>query len=208
MLKATDIMTRDVVTIPSSATVGEAILLMREKGVRALIVDRRHAQDAYGIVTEADIVAKVTAFGRSPQQVRVFEVMTKPCITVNPDLGVEYVARLFTHTGIERAPVIQGTLLGIISMADILTKGNVGEPSHDDLLAQEIQNGIEQAQAICDRSGPNSKACVQAWKNVDAIQAEAAHLRAERLEKTAFEAFCEEYPEALQTQEYDAWCSG
>ena len=208
MLKAADIMTRAVITIRSSATVAEAILLMHDKEIRALIVDRRHPQDAYGIITTADIVAKVTAFSRSPQQVRVFEVMTKPCITVNPDLGVEYVARLFTQTGIQRAPVIQGELLGIISMTDILTKVNVGEPSHDARLEQEIQNAIEQAQAICDRAGPSSPSCAQAWQAVDAIQAEAAHLRAERLEKTAFEAYCEKYPEALKAQEYDAWCSG
>ena len=208
MLKAADIMTREVVTIRSSATIAEALVVMRKQGIRALIVNRRHHQDAYGIITEADVIAKVTAFGRDPQQIRVFEVMTKPCITVNPDLGVEYVARLFTHTGIQRAPVIQGELLGIIAATDILMKGNASQRAHHEHLDQEIEDGIAQAQAICDRSGPNSPACAQAWQTVDEIQAEAAHLRAERLEKTAFEAFCEEYPEALQAKEYDAWCSG
>ena len=38
--------------------------------------------------------------------------MTKPCIVVNPDLGVEYVARLFANARIRRAPVIKGELLG------------------------------------------------------------------------------------------------
>ena len=71
MLKAADIMTKDVVTIRGSATVADAVKLMKDKGLRALIVKRRHEQDAYGIVTETDIVYKVTAFGKETKKVRV-----------------------------------------------------------------------------------------------------------------------------------------
>jgi CBS domain-containing protein len=69
----------------------------------------------------------VAAFGKDPKKVRVYEIMTKPCISVNPDLGIEYVARLFANTGIRRAPVIQDTLLGIISVTDILSKSDFVE---------------------------------------------------------------------------------
>ncbi|UZQ54293.1 CBS domain-containing protein [Trichothermofontia sichuanensis B231] len=106
--------------IKGSATVAEATKLMRFKGVHSLVVERRHEEDAYGIVTDTDIVSKVVAYGKDPKQVRVYEIMTKPCIVVNPDLAVEYVARLLTNIGIDRAPVIQGELLGIISLSDIL----------------------------------------------------------------------------------------
>lgn len=51
MMKAQDIMTTDVVTIRGSATVAEAVAMMNEMCLRALIVERRHEQDAYGIVT-------------------------------------------------------------------------------------------------------------------------------------------------------------
>jgi CBS domain-containing protein len=111
-LKAKDIMTTEVVTIEPSATVAEAVALMKEKGLRALIVERTNEEDAYGIVTETDIVYKVVAQGLSPQSVLVREIMTKPCIVVNPDLSVENVARLFAMTGIRRAPVIRERLLG------------------------------------------------------------------------------------------------
>ncbi|MCS6964257.1 MAG: CBS domain-containing protein, partial [Thermoflexus sp.] len=96
--------------------------LMKEKGLRALIVERSNEEDAYGIITETDIVYKVVAQGLSPQAVLVRDVMTKPCIVVNPDLSVENVARLFALTGIRRAPVIRERLLGIISVTDILRK--------------------------------------------------------------------------------------
>lgn len=121
-LKAKDIMTTEVVTIEPSATVAEVVALMKEKGLRALIVERSDEEDAYGIVTETDIVYKVVAQGLSPQSVLVQEIMTKPCIVVNPDLSVENVARLFALTGILRAPVIRGQLLGVISVTDIIRK--------------------------------------------------------------------------------------
>jgi FOG: CBS domain len=64
----------------------------------------------------------VIAYGKDPSTVQVHEIMTKPVITVNPDLAVEYVARLFVNTGIRRAPVIQGEILGIVSVSDIIRK--------------------------------------------------------------------------------------
>lgn len=121
-LKAKDIMTTEVVTIAPSATVAEAVALMKEKGLRALIVERLNEEDAYGIVTETDVVYKVVAQGLSPQSVMVREIMTKPCIVVNPDLSVENVARLFAMARIRRAPVIRERLLGIVSVTDILRK--------------------------------------------------------------------------------------
>jgi CBS domain-containing protein len=122
MKKAKDIMTTEVVRIQGSATVKEAINLMKETGLRALIVERRNEEDAYGIVTETDIVYKVIAYGKDPSNVQVHEIMTKPVITVNPDLAVEYVARLFANTGIRRAAVIQGEVIGIVSVSDIIRK--------------------------------------------------------------------------------------
>lgn len=113
MMKAEEIMTKEVITIRGSATVAEAVGLMKEKGLRALVVEPRSETDPYGIVTETDIVYKVAAFGHDPKQMRVYEIMTKPCVVVNPELGAEYVARLFAQTRIRRAPVIKGKLLGI-----------------------------------------------------------------------------------------------
>ena len=88
MLKASDIMTREVVTIKGFYTVDQAVRLMREKQVHALIVDRRTETDAYGIISDADIVYEVAAYGLDPKRVRVYEIMTKPCITVAPGLVI------------------------------------------------------------------------------------------------------------------------
>lgn len=203
MLKAKDIMTTDVVTIRGSATVAEAVKQMNDLCLRALIVQRRHEQDAYGIVTETDVIYKVTAYGKDPKKMRVYEIMTKPCISVNPDLGVEYVARLFAQTGIRRAPVIQEELLGIVSVTDILSKGDFVEKPKSIVLAERIEEAIKEARAICAEKGATSRECAAAWDIVEELQAEAAHQRAERMEKTAFEIYCEENPEAAEARVYD-----
>lgn len=208
MLRAAEIMTKDIATIRGSATVAEATKLMRARGWRALIVDRRHDQDAYGIVTETDIVYKVAALGKDPRATRVYQIMTKPCIAVNPDLGTEYVARLFAENGLRLAPVIQQTLLGVISESDILNKGDFLENPHQAALGRDLTEMIATTRTICKREGVTSKACLDAWKAVDAIQSEMAFQRSEILEKTEFEAFCDEYPEMLDVTVYETWCSG
>ncbi|MBO0350944.1 CBS domain-containing protein [Phormidium pseudopriestleyi FRX01] len=203
MMKAQDIMTKDVVSIRGSATVAEAVKLMKEKGLRGLVVSRRHDEDAYGIVTETDIVYKVAAFGHDPKQMRVYEIMTKPCIVVNPDLGVEYVARLFANTGIRRAPVIKGDLLGIISVSDILTKSDFVEKPKAKHFDSELEKAVQEARAICAQEGPTSKECAAAWDAVEELQAEASHQRAMKPVKSAFEEYCEENPEADEARVYD-----
>ncbi|MBE9006086.1 CBS domain-containing protein [Fortiea sp. LEGE XX443] len=204
MMKAEDIMTKDVVTIRGSATVAEAVGLMKEKKLRALVVDRRYDNDAYGMVSETDIVYKVIAYGKDPKQVRVYEIMSKPCIVVNPELSVEYVARLFANTGIRRAPVIQGKLLGIISITDILTKSNFVETPKTLMLEEKIEKAIEVARATCTQHGAYSKSCAAAWDEVEELQAEAAHQKAEPIPsaKISFEEYCRENPAAPECRNY------
>ena len=125
IVQAKDVMRRDVVTIDGMATIREAVKKMRSENVTALLVDKRHAKDAWGIVTIPDLVRDVITPRRSPDDTHVYEVMTKPVITVPPEMDVRYVARLLHRVGVTRAPVeSQGKLLGIISLSDlVLRKG-------------------------------------------------------------------------------------
>jgi CBS domain-containing protein len=208
MLRAADIMTSDVATIRSSATVSEAVKLMKARDWRALIVEPRHAQDAYGILTNSDIISKVIAYGKDPAKVRVYEIMTKPCIVVNPDLGVEYIARLFADNHLLQAPVIQGELIGIVSASDIISKSQFVELPRTVVLEQELQDAITKARDICVKYSPNSSECATAWDVVDELQSELAHQEAKQIQKTALEEFYEEFPEAYRQRQFDNWCSG
>ena len=203
MLSARDIMTTNVATISGSATVAEAVKTLKDKSLRALIVDRRSESDPYGIVTETDIVYKVTAFGHDPKKMRVYEIMTKPCIVVNPDLGVEYVARLFANTRIRRAPVIEGKLLGIVSISDILNKGDFVEKPKQLYLEDRLDAAREEARTVCAAKGATSPECAAAWDEVEELQAEAAHKRQEKKTLNSLEAFCAENPDAEECRIYE-----
>lgn len=122
-LCARDMMQTDVATVWPDVTVRDAAALMRHNGVRSLIVEKETPDDAYGIITYADIVDKVLAYGFDPAEVHVAEIMTKPLIEVNPALKAEMVARLFANNNIGHAPVMEGDkLVGVISMTDLITE--------------------------------------------------------------------------------------
>ncbi|MFH1264466.1 MAG: CBS domain-containing protein [Planctomycetota bacterium] len=118
--KAQDVMSKDVVSIDGTATVADAVRLMREQKVSSVFVNRRGQEDAWGIVTRKDVVNKVIDPGKAPADVMVFEIMSKPLITVSPGLALKYCARLFNAAGIRRAPVFDGKeIIGILSNTDI-----------------------------------------------------------------------------------------
>jgi len=118
--KAGDVMTKEVICIEGTATVADAVRLMRERKVSSVFVNRRGQEDAWGIITRKDVVCKVIDPGKDPADVKVFEIMSKPLITVSPGLALKYCARLFNAAGIRRAPVFDGKeIIGILSNTDI-----------------------------------------------------------------------------------------
>ena len=125
IVQAKDVMRPNVVSIDGMATVREAVAKMRAENVTALIVSKRDSRDAWGIVTVPDLVREVLSPGRSPDDINVYEIMTKPVISVPPDMDIRYVARLLHRVGVRKAPVeAQGELLGMISLSDlVLRKG-------------------------------------------------------------------------------------
>ena len=97
-------------------TVAEGIKLAKEHNISALIINKRNAQDEYGLVMLADIAKQVLAKDRSPERVNLYEIMAKPLMTVLPEMDVRYCARLFERFSIHLAPVIEDTK--IIGMVD------------------------------------------------------------------------------------------
>ncbi|HEY9771290.1 MAG TPA: CBS domain-containing protein [Coleofasciculaceae cyanobacterium] len=166
MMKAADIMTTKVCTIDSLATVAEAIALMQDKKVRSLIVEPSE-DGAYGIVTETDIIYKVASQDQDPNSIMVYQIMTKPCIVVNPDLDLKNVARLFAETGIARAPVIQKQLLGMISTTDLIMKSNMSRPTAANNLSSKINETLLHNRVAADLQAEIEQECEAAW---DAIE--------------------------------------
>ncbi len=121
VIRARDVMRTKLVTISGMATVKEAADKMRSEHLTHLLVEKRNEDDAWAIVSIRDLVEGVLIPDRSAQDVNVFEVMTKPLVTVPPDMDIRYVARLLHNTGLSRVPVEEnGKLIGMISLSSLI----------------------------------------------------------------------------------------
>ncbi len=121
MKTAADIMTQNVVSIHPDATVKEAMDFMRSQGVSSLLVEPRNDRDTYGFMSRRDIVERVVAKGRQPEDCQVSDIMSKPLITVTPDTSLQDCAALMEEAGIRRVLVFDGqNVVGIVSNTDIL----------------------------------------------------------------------------------------
>ncbi len=127
-MKVADVMKTTIDRINGNATVADAVRLMLKLRVTCLIVNRRNHDDAWGIVVRKDVVNKVIDPGKDPDEVRVFEIMTRPLIMVSPGLALKYCARMMHRAGIRRAPVFDGRdIVGIISNTDIFIALGLGK---------------------------------------------------------------------------------
>ena len=121
IIRARDVMHKGIVSIDGMATAREAAAKMRAEKVSCLLVNKRHSDDAWGILVVQDFIKGVILPGRSPAEVHVYEVMTKPVITVPADMDIRYVARLIYRAGIRRAPVDDGgELVGMVSLSSLI----------------------------------------------------------------------------------------
>lgn len=124
VIRVRNVMKTEYDIVDGMTTVKQALLKMRHVDTKCLIVDKRHADDEYGIVLISDIAKMVLAKDRAPDRVNVYEVMSKPVVCVDPDMDIRYCARLFDKFGLSRAPVIEnGKLLGIVSFTDMVLHG-------------------------------------------------------------------------------------
>jgi len=126
VIRARDVMRPGLVTIDGLATIKEAARKMRAEHVTCLVVEKRNEDDAWGIVVIRDLIKGVIIPGRAPEDVNVFEVMTKPVITVPADMDIRYVARLLHRSGMSRVPVdSKGELVGMISLSSLVLHAGI-----------------------------------------------------------------------------------
>ncbi|RPJ20440.1 MAG: CBS domain-containing protein [Planctomycetaceae bacterium] len=120
MRTAADVMTKHVVDIDANATVAQAVEKMKQWNVSSLLVARKDATDTWGFMSQTDIVEKVVAQGINPETVHVYEIMTKPVITVPPNCSLQDCAALMARADIRRVLVFDGQdIVGIVSSTDI-----------------------------------------------------------------------------------------
>ena len=121
-----DVMKSNFDLVDGRMTVMEALKKMKHVETKSLIVDKRHDDDEYGMLLISDVAKKVLAMDRSPDRINVYEIMSKPVLSVDPEMDIRYCARYFERFGLTRAPVVDhGKVIGIVSYTDMVIKGMV-----------------------------------------------------------------------------------
>jgi CBS domain-containing protein len=124
LIRVKDVMKIDFGTIDGIATVEDALKKMKTLKTAVLVVNKRHEDDEYGLLTSGDIARHVLAKDRAPDRVNVYEIMSKPVISVHPEMDIRYCSRLFADYNLVRAPVIENrTVIGIVSPNSLVLDG-------------------------------------------------------------------------------------
>ncbi len=124
VIRVKDVMKTDFGSIDGVATVDDALKKMKSLKTAVLVVNKRHENDEYGLITCGDIARHVLAKDRAPNRVNVYEIMSKPVISVHPDMDIRYCSRLFADYNLVRAPVIENrTVVGIVSPNSLVLDG-------------------------------------------------------------------------------------
>lgn len=124
LIRVRDIMKHEFDVVDGMATVKDAVLKMKYVETKALIVAKRHPDDEYGMVLLSDISRQVLARDRAPERVNIYEIMSKPVVTIHPEMDIRYCARLFERFHLSRGPVVEnGQVIGIISLTDMVLRG-------------------------------------------------------------------------------------
>jgi len=118
-----EVMKGNIKKVDGLTNVKEAIDLMREGRTGSLIIDKRDKRDEYGLVSIGDLAATIVARDLAPERVSVYEIMSKPVLSVESDMNIRYAIRLITRFKISRALVLKdGSAVGIVSLRDMVLR--------------------------------------------------------------------------------------
>ena len=123
LIRVGDVMVSQLHDVDGLATVAEAIALMKQNNVNSLVVNRRDDTDEVGVVEVYDIARQVFARDRAPERVNVYEIMSKPVLTLPPDMLARYAVRLLVRFELSRAIVVDQDRnpIGIVTLGDLVT---------------------------------------------------------------------------------------
>jgi CBS domain-containing protein len=128
-------------SIPPDATVFDAIKLMADKNIGALLV--LSDGKLVGLFTERDYARKIALQGKSSKETRVREIFTGVVITVKPDDLVEDCMKLMTEHRVRHLPVVdKGTVVGIVSIGDLVNWTISAQDAAITQMEQYIAGGI------------------------------------------------------------------
>lgn len=119
-LPVREVMTYDPERIEGLATIQQALDRMKARHISSLVVERRDAQDEYGLLLVADVAREVIGQNRPLSRTDVYEVATKPAPTVDADMNIKYAIRQMARLGLSHCVVLQGRdLVGLVTLREL-----------------------------------------------------------------------------------------
>ena len=121
-MQVKEIMTADPACCTSENGLQEIAQMMVDNDCGEIpVVENRENNLPIGVITDRDIVCRTVARGLNPLELTVADCMSKPCVTVTPDMSVEECSRILEENKIRRVPVVDadGSCCGIVALADI-----------------------------------------------------------------------------------------
>lgn len=108
-----------VETVDRDSTVYDALALMAEKGIGALVV--MHAGKPVGLFSERDYARNIILKGRASKETKVSQIMASHVVVAHPEQSVEECMAVMTEKRVRHLPVLEGDeLIGIISIGDLV----------------------------------------------------------------------------------------
>jgi len=134
-IKCREIMTKNVSTATSDATLQDVSRLLRDGDIGILPIVEKDTDKLVGLVTDRDIVVRAVADGKSVTETSVGDVMTTDLFSAKPDDFAFEAIRTMGDKQVRRVPIVddEGVLQGIVSLADI---------------ALEMEDQLEVAEAL------------------------------------------------------------
>ena len=108
--KVRDVMMSNFTKVEGVMKVFDALNMMREKKINAVLVESRDENDVYGIMNLKDIARKEIGQNRKLHEAHVYEIMSKPVLSINADMPIPYAARFLTNFNVSYARGAASTL--------------------------------------------------------------------------------------------------
>jgi predicted transcriptional regulator len=133
--------------IPSGQIVLEGELQIDHDCGEIPVVENKETKLPIGVITDRDIVCRTVARGLNPLDLTVADCMSRPCVTVTPDMSVEECSRIMEENKVRRVPVVDadGSCCGIVALADIALRARKGVTAE---VVKEVSEPTAAAAAI------------------------------------------------------------
>jgi CBS domain-containing protein len=148
-MQVKEVMTADPACCISETTLQEVAKMMIEYDCGEIpVVDSEETRVPIGVITDRDIVCRTVGRGLNPLDLTVADCMSKPCVTVTPEISVEECSKVLEENKIRRVPVVDadGSCCGIVALADIALLANRN-------LASEVVKEVSEPSAASSAAG-------------------------------------------------------